>query len=113
MPRFHDPSRPRLGNDRPCWLPPAAEHALPGVWVEPLPVATGLAAGKQPWLCQLLVDGQWMIRELEFWELVEFLRTYELGPEEALRDYFGVQPPVARKRGESNKTEASAEELGL
>lgn len=120
---FHDPQRPRLGNDRPTWLPPAKAQALPGLWLEPLqPITDGLAAGASSWLVMLLLDGSWRSRELAFHELPSLFRDWETDPEQALLAWFGCQPPSGTRQNATRQstsrqseaaTTASADELGL
>ena len=115
---FHDPLRPRLGNDRPTWLPPAKAQGLPGLWLEPLqPMTSGLAAGASSWLVMLMVDGSWKSRELPFHELSSLLRDWETDPEQALLAWFGCQPPSASRQNATRQPEAtssaSVEDLGL
>jgi len=107
--KFHDLTRPRLGNGRPAWL--EANSALPDLILSP-------TAPESSWLCEIVLSGCWRERVLQAEELREFLSDWRESPEEALAKWFKLEAP----RGSAERvvlseseliTDQTAEELGL
>jgi hypothetical protein len=113
---WHDASRPRLGNGVPCWLGTAT--ALPDVTFSPADTDGRWLA--QVWVARHYDSGigahqQWV--EIPAGQVVELLSDWWAGPEEALRRWWGCEPPTAaatKPSGEIvSQAGGSAEELGL
>lgn len=116
--QYFDPERPTLASGIPCWLTDPTT-ALPAIHVWPLLCPKGTTDRVD---CRVLVEGCWCQRELHKAELLMLLGDWRESPEEALRQWFGQEPPARRLRWQQGLPErvepivtevGSAEELGL
>jgi hypothetical protein len=81
---FHDPSRTRLGNWRPCWL--NSVIALPPIQLEP--------HESDPSLIHLTIchgsRGVWLEKDIPKTELHKILHFWEVDPEGTFMHLFGL-----------------------
>lgn len=106
---FWSPARPRLGNGLPTWLD-APHIALPTLSIGPTQGGTWRVGVGIGGTVRGQYFGKWRWAEVSLGTLAELLAQWNDGPEQALREWWGEEPPEAES---PNRTEKSLEDLGL
>lgn len=108
MPSIHDPTRPQLGPDRPCWMGtkrPLTNLVInsdsPGIW------RVGI------WLARGLQDATYRHITIPVEDITQILTDWEADPEATLRHYFGLEPPISESGRVESVVRQSADDLGL
>lgn len=112
---FQSPQRPRLGNGLPAWIS-EPYIALPALSVQ-ITRTWSWRIGLQLGRCEAGgYVGSMRFREVGDGELLQLLAHWRRSPEEALRKWWGCEPPsppAGSPAGQAESSELSAEDLGL